>query len=66
MNVEQTIRNGFSSIFAEYIKNGFPDNWQFVLRSRIEVAMMNCESSLEWSNRGNTITQTKNTRDTKV
>lgn len=48
MNVEQTIRNGFSPIFAQYIKDGFPDNWQFVLRSRIEVAVKKCDYSLEW------------------
>lgn len=40
MNVEQTVHNGFSSLFADYVKNGFPDNWQYVLYNRIEVIRM--------------------------
>lgn len=37
MNIEESVRHGFSFIFSEYLKSGFPDNWQFVLYNRIEV-----------------------------
>lgn len=38
--MEHTLRNGFSVLFAEFVQNGFPDNWQFVLQNRIEVTFL--------------------------
>lgn len=37
MNVKQSIENGFSDMFVTYLKDGFPEQWEYVLYNRIEV-----------------------------
>ena len=40
MDVKASLANGFSYVFVEYVKNGFPENWQFVLFNRVEVNLI--------------------------
>lgn len=37
MNVKQSMENGFSDMFVTYLKDGFPEQWEYVLYNRIEV-----------------------------
>ena len=37
MNVKQSIENGFSDMFVTQLKDGFPEQWEYVLYNRIEV-----------------------------
>ena len=39
MDVEKSLENGFSSVYAKYVQGGFPDNWRYILRSRILVSV---------------------------
>lgn len=40
MDLEKSVKNGFSSIYSQYVQNGFPDNWRYVLRTRILVSIV--------------------------
>ena len=37
MNVKQSMENGFSDMFVTYLKDGVPEQWEYVLYNRIEV-----------------------------
>ena len=40
MDLEKSVKNGFSNIYSQYVQNGFPDNWRYVLRTRILVVVV--------------------------